>query len=391
MSTEDWYAKSLAQLCAKPEANEADLSGALIRPVLANELGFGVAEIDAESETVSGTGKRIRPDFVCGNPNTEFAYVIVEVKRTGTALDQRKGRQGMSTSPAGQLRRYLKGHRRAGVGTWGVLTNGTDWLVVQRTDEDCPTYAACLEMNLPDGYLAPHNIAERLRDLQLDGRAVGVAYGKDPDGLRRVRGFHSDGGTLLATALVDPDLPGSRALGQFATLAAHASDPSADAILDALSSAPLHRQFHEEVAEWFATGADGLDERQRGNRLRHLIRVMFAWLLQVRGVLPDDALWLPTQKPRGNYAVHRHVVWLFTEVLATPKGDRAEVSNEWQRSLVESVPFLNGSLFTKLPPKERASQISNAEYIGPPWPSDDLESLRLDAIGPHRLRVRIGG
>ena len=146
---------------------------------------------------------------------------------------------------------------------------------------------------------------------------------------------------------------------------AHASDPSADAILDALSSAPLHRQFHEEVAEWFAAGADGLDERQRGNRLRHLIRVMFAWLLQVRGVLPDDALWLPTQKPRGNYAVHRHVVWLFTEVLATPKGDRAEVSNEWQRSLVESVPFLNGSLFTKLPPKERASQISNAEYIGP--------------------------
>ena len=138
MSTEDWYAKSLAQLWAKPEANEADLSGALIRPVLANELGFGVAEIDAESETVSGTGKRIRPDFVCGNPNTEFAYVIVEVKRLGTALDQRKGRQGMSTSPAGQLRRYLKGHRRAGVGTWGVLTNGTDWLVVQRTDEDCP-------------------------------------------------------------------------------------------------------------------------------------------------------------------------------------------------------------------------------------------------------------
>ena len=138
MSTEDWYAKNLAQLWAKPDANEADLSGALIRPVLANELGFGVAEIDAESETVSGTGKRIRPDFVCGNPNTEFAYVLVEVKRLGTALDQRKGRQGMSTSPAGQLRRYLKGHRRAGVGTWGVLTNGTDWLVVQRTDEDCP-------------------------------------------------------------------------------------------------------------------------------------------------------------------------------------------------------------------------------------------------------------
>ena len=51
-----------------------------------------------------------------------------------------------------------------------------------------PTYVACLEMNLPDGYLAPQDIAERLRDLQLGGRAVGVAYGKDSRRLETSQG-----------------------------------------------------------------------------------------------------------------------------------------------------------------------------------------------------------
>ena len=160
----------------------------------------------------------------------------------------------------------------------------------------------------------------------------------------------------------NPTCPGSRALSQFAALSAHADDPSSNAIADALSSDPLHRSFHEEISAWFKSGLQG-DVRKDGNRLRHLIRVMFAWLLQVRGVLPDDALWLPTRKPGGKFAVHRHILWLFSDILATPEADRESESDQWRQSLVESVPFLNGSLFSKLPGREQPEPISNAEYL----------------------------
>ena len=449
---DDWYAKNLADLRLKPNASEADVSAALVRPVLESVLGFGILDIDAEPANVGG--QRLRPDFICGKPGAPVARVIFEVKKLDADL-QRRVDKAWSSAPAGQLHRYLLNHARSGTGTWGVLTNGTDWVVVQRgqgtlkpwefgvmqsasTLKDVralladitrskppttvrswrqegsvdwldalascespqaflarvapeasltnaagaafakiaehptegemlptPTHLACLEIDLPDGHLAPQDISERLRSIPgLVGRVVGVAYTRTREGSRAGRAFLRDGHSLLSTALVEPELPGSRAADQFAALAVHAWDASPVAMRVALSSVPLHREFHEEIAEWFSGGLTELDERQRGNRLRHLIRVMFAWLLQVRGVLPDDALWLPTREPRGKFTVHQHLTWLFTDVLAKPIGERASQKDPWRQSLVQDAPFLNGSLFSELQPRERVGHIENDAYLG---------------------------
>lgn len=40
-SNEDWYARRLAELRQKPTHTEADVSSALVRPVLERVLGFG--------------------------------------------------------------------------------------------------------------------------------------------------------------------------------------------------------------------------------------------------------------------------------------------------------------------------------------------------------------
>ena len=69
--------------------------------------------------------------------------------------------------------------------------------------------------------LSPLDISLSLQPL--DGakgsRIVGIAYlDSTSDGIRLCRGFVHEGDRLLTTALVDPNLPGSRAEQQFAIL-----------------------------------------------------------------------------------------------------------------------------------------------------------------------------
>ena len=100
------------------------------------------------------------------------------------------------------------------------------------------------------------------------------------------------------------------------------------------------------------------------SELRHLIRVMFAWLLQERGVLPDNALWDHGRTPKGKFEAHRHINWLFTEVLATPPELRRPQTDPWKQYLVDVVPFLNGSLFSRLAKSDMPQRIPNDSYLG---------------------------
>ena len=453
-TTGDWYAERLREERARHAATEADVSDNLVRPVLERVLGFARTNIYAQRSQESSKGHLIRPDFICRSDPAGWASVIVEVKNFHVDLTRRAGTTGSwRSSPLGQLEDYLRNSREARDGTWGILTNGSDWLVARREGEDIrvthpsvsvhtqtelqnvladivpvevPTrqlrhqqsqllpqvadwldavvkcqsprdfvthvlgtgigviaaghaayatvaehtterelfqavHVACLRLDFADGLIAPPDIVQALAaDPTLNhGRVVGVAY-TDSGEDRMCRGFVYVDRRLHATAFINPHLPGPRAARQFAALSEHGTEKSPDKVLEALSSVPLHRRFHEEIGAWFDTTGKG------DNELRHLIRLLFAWLLQERGVLPDYALWDPGQQPAQVHDVHRHVNWLFTQVLASPKGDARPTSDdEWKAALLEQVPFLNGSLFSELAPVELPEPLDNDAYLGP--------------------------
>lgn len=134
MQDRDWFADRLAQLQIKSSPSEADVREHLIRRVLTDILDFSIGEINAEES------KGLRPDYVCRRHGSGAADVIVEVKSLKTDLFKRRGKD-FASSPVGQLYRYLNSYRDASSGTWGIVTNGTHWLVVQRHGDKIPPTA----------------------------------------------------------------------------------------------------------------------------------------------------------------------------------------------------------------------------------------------------------
>ena len=106
----------------------------LIDPVLRDVLGFGIGEIDMEPSA------GLRPDYVCTRSGSSSADVIVEAKRLQTDLLKRTS-QSFSSCPAGQIRRYLNAYPAADEGTWGVVTNGSKWIILQKRDGRVPLTA----------------------------------------------------------------------------------------------------------------------------------------------------------------------------------------------------------------------------------------------------------
>ena len=467
---QDWYASNLAMLQARESVSETDVRENLIRPLLEKELDFSPSEISAESSDTGESGHRMRLDYVCHKDNDPFASLIVEVKNLGTDLRRRSGTgQGWDSSPVGQLHKYLQHYHGAGPGTWGIVTNGSDWILAQRGKKSVPVNAfrehslvdsledvrcairpifesprlealeatrpyreqdeiawlkatascgstealldsltdgrdshdetlsaspdmayreiglyqpvgelfessiflVCMNLEFPDGLLTPQDIRAKLEQPALIGnRLVGVAYtDQGGNGRRLCRGFVFSSQKLHCTALINPSLPGSRAAKQFVTLARHCADPSPDRIVEALSSASLHRQFHEDIAKWFTLGLEEAGKQHRVNKLRHLIRVMFTWLLQERGVLPEDALWRFGTELADEFDVHGHIEWLFFDVLDTPLPVRtvpfsiSQRNRSWKNLLIVTVPFLNGSLFSRPRDRELPQEIPNEQYL----------------------------
>lgn len=139
----DWYAERLAQLEAKPNVTEADVSSILVRPVLERVLGFnGILEIEEQKSTRSQSGELARPDFLCQRQEAITADVIAEVKKFGTDLTKRVSPNApWETSPVGQLQRYVNGLRESQNGTFGIVTNGREWVVLRRGEEEVSQFA----------------------------------------------------------------------------------------------------------------------------------------------------------------------------------------------------------------------------------------------------------
>ena len=108
--------------------SEADTVNNLIDPVL-KYLGY-----DAPYQSREMQDNQNRPDIVLWNDLDGFeskpANVILEAK----PLDNDLTGNGMARAnrPKSQLSRYLNGYTRSSAGTYGVLTNGNIWYIVQR-------------------------------------------------------------------------------------------------------------------------------------------------------------------------------------------------------------------------------------------------------------------
>ena len=279
----DWYATGVAVLREKHAQNrcsEADVSRILIGPCLESVLNYSKSSIDAEASM-----DRKRPDYLCRRKDGN-AEVIVEVKNLTVSLTKRISFQAAwHTSPYGQITRYLEKYPISQDGTWGILTNGEDWIILRRNGQDVEqiksvravrladvdrilapirnsitshlprvldaseneksiwlellqdpaltplgflhatrpqesesiieerghgfaligklpplhgellsrsVWLACLQLDLPDGHLAPPDITEELRPFVKSRgsfRIYGIAYWKRLDGETRCRGF----------------------------------------------------------------------------------------------------------------------------------------------------------------------------------------------------------
>ncbi|MDE0556387.1 MAG: hypothetical protein OXI24_19410, partial [Candidatus Poribacteria bacterium] len=222
-------------------------------------------------------------------------------------------------------------------------------------------YLTCLSLDYPDGRLSPQDIAEALLMLHNgEGRVAGIAYTTSrPERVRYVRAFLREDGKLYATPLVDARLPGSRATRQVRLLAKDFAETNVTDVIAILSAESLQRRFHEEISTWF------LRTTRSRNELRHLIRILFVWLLQERGVVPDDTLWRADINWRDlpvGY-IHEHVLWLFDNVLSKPIDFRSSLSSTWHDDLMRTVPFLNGSLFTELRAEDQPEPLTNEQYV----------------------------
>ena len=142
------------------------------------------------------------------------------------------------------------------------------------------------------------------------------------------------GRNVAMTQPFDPDIPpptareaAARVLG---LLAAEPLRPQA--LLDALDVLPLQRDFYAEIRRWLrrvrrdgkAFGPGVADEDRHEVLLRHLIRVLFVWIMKEEGSVPRRLFERSFPLEHGIEDYHGGVLrFLFHRRLNTLERDRA--------------------------------------------------------------------
>lgn len=138
----DWFARGMATLRGRDQPSEGDVSGIIVRRCLSDVL-----KIDDDSIHAEQSAPGARPDFVCRREGR--IELIVEVKNINTNLERRI-RPEWTTSPVGQLQKYLRMFPGAVEGTWGILTNAGEWRLFLRSKNDCVLYGICAPKTLEE-------------------------------------------------------------------------------------------------------------------------------------------------------------------------------------------------------------------------------------------------
>ena len=182
------------------------------------------------------------------------------------------------------------------------------------------------------------------------GASVLFAYQETEGGAADARLAACAGGRVAMTAPFDPELPSPAAKAAIEEVLAALAEPETDAdrLLGPLEVAPLRQRFYAEVSAWTKRLTAGREQTEREAALRHLIRVMFAWILKEDGLIPAelfergfaDAAMLDPDR------YHADVLrFLFHERLNVPDEKRSPHANAAVDAVCEDAPFLNGSLF----------------------------------------------
>ena len=127
------YENALAMLKQRDanDRNEEDVKAEIVEPVLRHALGYSSQSIRREHQVRSQ-----RIDFLCRRPDGELD-LIVEAKALDVNLDLRPSHADPATRiPKIQLEEYLRKRPDAKHGVFGLLTNGEEWRVCRRIEND---------------------------------------------------------------------------------------------------------------------------------------------------------------------------------------------------------------------------------------------------------------
>ena len=177
-----------------------------------------------------------------------------------------------------------------------------------------------------------------------------LAYQLTDGGAAEARLAACAGGRVAMTAPFDPEMPSPAAKAAIEEVLAALAAPetTADRLLAPLDVAPLRQRFYAQVSAWTKRLAAGKNQTQREAALRHLIRVMFAWILKEDGLIPAelfergfaDAAMLDADLYHADM-----LRFLFHQRLNIPEARRDPHQNAAVDAVMEDAPFLNGSLF----------------------------------------------
>ena len=182
--------------------------------------------------------------------------------------------------------------------------------------------------------------------------AVVFAYTVAPDNTVSARMAVSAAGQVNMTALFDPAVPSPSARSaitqQLRLLRDTGSPLTVEKHLAPFAVTTLRQQFYREVAQWTANIQRGKNKAVREAVLRHLIRVMFSWILKEDNRVPPEIFERAFNSDHLNSLdeYHREVLqFLFHQRLNVRDDLRDDHTIPAINDALEEAPFLNGSLF----------------------------------------------
>ena len=220
---------------------------------------------------------------------------------------------------------------------------------------------------------------QRLRkgDVGLSARGFGRAGGPllltvwSGSGMRFA--LHAEGRTSM-TPEFDPDMPPASALATIEKVVGLLRGPASRRTLSALQAAfdirPLQRGFYTRIESWLGgrmkPKAGGVHDMAM---VRHLIRVLFAWILKEHGFVPKsffDEAYIRRAlgtAPGSDAGYHRRVLSvLFHGALNRPENERDPHPSAGIDTLIRETPFLNGSIFAPHPGDDEINLPDNAYW-----------------------------
>ena len=212
--------------------------------------------------------------------------------------------------------------------------------------------------------------ARTFADINVSGTSVVFVYGVGSNGNIGARLVACSGNQVNMTVNFDPQLPSPSAkatverLLQILQRIGDNEVSSANRLIGPLEVAPLRKKFYGEVAQWTGERQMGKNLGERQAILRHLIRVIFTWILKEEAVIPPQLFEQAFISVNGVDIAHYHVSvlqFLFHERLNRPLNERNEHGIEAINDAMASVPFLNGSLFAEHEDEDQIA-ISREEY-----------------------------